>query len=544
MKTRPFRFGILIFIFSLSAVFNSCDHSYLDIDEIDDYTYSPVFSFPLIHTTLGVDNIFDLYDAQSIEISDDDLVTLVYRGQAYSLEAAELFKIGNQQSDFIFHFMPSKTTPDTKSEVFETFPFIYDGDERIDVIEFKSGVLGINIQADELIQDGYELSITVSIPNSSDDFGKMFSEKFLLQDTPVEFDIDGYTVEFETNDQGDNYFDINYLIEIESHGQPDNAPYDLNFSQSLNNITYFELVGYFDNFDFFVGTENINLGLYSESVLSAIFFKSPYIVLIAENSLGTPLDIHFDRFYFNNNDNDTVQIEGLGFDEVNPWRIFSPDIIGETATTYFEVNRDNINLDELLEISPTSASYHVRGELNPDSDASQHNFLKHNSQFNVDVEVNLPLWGNVERYVFQDTLGFELEGMGEAFNSMEFKFYVENGFPVNLSLQAYFLDKNDVKLDSLFNDKHVKMFQAAKVDENGSVTGITSKSTSILLSPEKFDNINNTKNILLSFSFNTKQEASGDTKDKSDPFSVRIYNDQQVDVKMGVKAKISYVNEF
>ena len=558
MKTKPTIVESILIVFAVifSSLFYSCDHSYLDIDDIEDYTYSPVVAFPLIYSSLTMDDIIEAYESTSVEVDDDNLVILVYRGQVYSLEASELFAINNQSSDASYTFMPSKHQYGTKDVFNNTFPFIYDGEERVDFIEFRNGMFGIDITADELVLDGYELRFIVSIPSSDDGFGNEFSEEFLLNETPVEFDLTGYSIEFETDGEGNNYFNVDYAIIIETHGQPDNAPYEIEFAQTLNDVLYEELIGYIDNFDFVVGDENINLGIFSEGILSKVFFKDPFIDVLAENSLGIPLDIHFDRFNFYNDESDTVHVEGFAFDDNNPWRISSPANIGESAISSIRFDRDNINLDDLLEISPKTASYDVRGEANPEPDPGDLNFLRHDSQFHIDVDVNLPLWGNVERYVFQDTLDFSLkeifedngeengEDPGNNIEWMEFKFFIENSFPINLKLQAYFLDHQDQKIDSLFTQEYAELIESALVDYNGDVIEVTFKETIINVTEEKMGNLENAEKILLSFNIRTKQSSSGSSKDNGDPFSVRILDEHYVDVQLGVKAKLSHTIEF
>ncbi len=543
-KYRLFKAFFLTFFIASAPFFHSCDYSYLDIlDEDVHYTYEPTYALPVVKSVITINDLFDVDEEPTIVIQDDNLIKLVYCGRVYSLRAEDLFYIESLESDFSYSYSP----PSKSDNVSETFQFYFDmaGQVRIDEFKFRSGQLEIDISADELINDGYELAFAVNIQNSDDGFGNEFSEEFLLQNTPVEFDLDGYTFVFEEDDEG-NYLNIDYTISVVTHGEH-NPPYDLVFTKTIKDndaIQYEHIIGYLDNFDFSVGTDTIELGIYKESTLSEIFFKEPYMDVFAENSIGLPLDIHFDRFIFYNDEGDTTNVGGHGFHDNNPWRINYPSVMGQTEMTDITLDRNNTNLDDLLAISPIEAKYEVRGETNPDQDTGISNFIRYDSRFDIDVEINLPLHGNVQNYRFLDTLEFSMKEheAGEIIEWIELKFVIDNGFPIDLAMQAYFLDENDNVLAGLFED-YEEIFKAAKVDTEGKVTEETREETIIFVEHDKIDEVADAEYIVVSFSAATQQE-SNPPKGSGDPFSVKIYDYYTVGVQLGTRVKLSADLEF
>jgi len=535
-------FFLTIVIVSVS-LFNSCDYSYLDIfDEDIDYTYEPTFAFPVVKADLTINDIFDLEEVSSIVVEDDRLIKLVYKGRVYSVEAKDLFYFDELESFFTYHYTPpSKST--LSAETFQ-FYFDLDGQSRIDELKFASGQLEIDVSADELVQDGYDLKFEMSVAGSDDGSENEFSVEFLLQDTPVDFDLAGYTFEFGEDEAG-NYLNIDYTISVETYGTPINAPYEIGFTKTIKNdhgdyVEYEYITGYIDNFDFSVGSDTIDLGVYKESIISNVFFKEPYMEIFAENSMGFPLDIHFDKFCFYNDDGDTLDVGGHGFENNNPWRVNYPSIsmMGQSVITDEMLDRDNTNIDDLLAINPLEVKYRVRGEANPDQDTGITNFIEHNSQFNVDVEINLPLYGNLQKYKFQDTLDFPLpEEDAENIDWLELKFVMDNGFPVDLSLQAYALDGENNLITALFDD-YEKILESGKVDVEGKVTEKTRKETIIFIDRDKFEEISDAEYLVVSFGIMTKQE-SNSSKSSGDPFSVKIYDHYTIGVQMGVRVKLA-----
>ncbi len=529
---QHFSVSVVILAIFFTAMFNSCDYSYLDMNEDNtEGTFGPTYALPLIKSNLSIDDMIDLDETESVEVGDaklgdDKIIKLIYNGRIYSVDAKELFTIDDLHSQFSYSYTP----PSAKS-VSETFKFYVDleGEERIDEISFIEGKMSVNIEADNLINDGYELLFDISVPGSG------FSEEFLLQDTPKEFDLDGYTFDFKQDDQG-TYLEIDYIISVEEEGTPENSPYDMVFNKNINSDKY-EIKGYFDNFDFSIGSDTISLGIFNESVLSEIFFKEPYVNIFANNSMGLPLSIHFDVFHFYNKEKDTIDISGPGFENNNPWKIDYPVIIGDSAMTEAELNRQNSNMDDILEISPHKSAYKISGETNPDQDPEIDNFIRHDSNFNIDVEVNLPLYGSINKYVFQDTLDFSIgeidNDIDDQIEWIELKFNIGNGFPLNLALQAHFLDENDEKIDDVYLfDDYEDIFKSAKVGADGVVVEKTHEEKKILIEHDKVDEIEDAESIVVSFRISSAHE-------NNNAKVVKIYEDYTIDVRLGTRIKLA-----
>src|SRR5690606_25412531 len=108
----------------------------------------------------------------------------------------------------------------------------------------------------------------------------------------------------------------------------------------------------------------------------------------------------------------------------------------------------------------------------------------------------------------------------------EFKLVVDNAIPLDVEVQAYFLDASNNVIDSLL-DAPQRIVGAAPVDSQGEPTGVTRKITFAPFAEARFQKIKTSATrILLNTAFSTLN--NGNT-------SVKIYSSQDVKIKMGVK---------
>ncbi|MGC9343925.1 MAG: hypothetical protein ACP5E3_14570, partial [Bacteroidales bacterium] len=141
-----------------------------------------------------------------------------------------------------------------------------------------------------------------------------------------------------------------------------------------------------------------------------------------------------------------------------PFRVAAPTLenLGDTVRTHFEINKDDSNIDEAMETSPSEINYAVSANANPDGPGT-YNFLTDTSNLEVGFEVTLPIWIKAEGWSLEDTADFDFqeEFGGDAVDIIDYlRFTMDamNYLPMQMNMQMYFADENYVILDSLFTD--------------------------------------------------------------------------------------------
>ncbi|MFW5726194.1 MAG: hypothetical protein ACOCX0_07080, partial [Bacteroidota bacterium] len=141
---------VLLFLMFLPPLWiSSCDYSYWDeMENIQDYTYDPVFAIPLVDASISIDDLFEIGELDQINVDEENLITLVYKGEVFSLSASDLFHINDQVQDVSFTGIDpvagGSVTLDPK-----VFLISFDNSEILSYISFLEGNFAVTIQADE-----------------------------------------------------------------------------------------------------------------------------------------------------------------------------------------------------------------------------------------------------------------------------------------------------------------------------------------------------------------------------------------------------------
>ena len=114
--------------------------------------------------------------------------------------------------------------------------------------------------------------------------------------------------------------------------------------------------------------------------------------------------------------------------------------------TTIELIKENCNIDQFLEIAPTTLSYHVKGRTDPAVTGRDH-FILDTSKFSLAMEFLLPLDLKTTGYVLEDTLEFEIgeNGVDTAIIKFaEVTLSTVNELPLDLETQVYMLNSSHV----------------------------------------------------------------------------------------------------
>ncbi len=128
-----------------------------------------------------------------------------------------------------------------------------------------------------------------------------------------------------------------------------------------------------------------------------------------------------------------------------------------------------------------------------------------------------------------DTTDFSFAGDEMAADAVngKMKIFIENQFPIQQSMQAYFMDSLMNVVDSLFNQPFV--IASANVDGQGYSIDKPLSTNEILLNPQKFDNLKKAKFLMAKAKFeNINNTVSVTRMRRSDQFDIQVVGDLQL----------------
>jgi len=154
----------------------------------------------------------------------------------------------------------------------------------------------------------------------------------------------------------------------------------------------------------------------------------------------------------------------------------SPAEAGQLTSTLLRLDADNSNLVQAVSGIPNDLRYAFTLQGNPNGNANATNHLTDDPRLQLDIEAELPLFLRAKDLEVADTLEYSFDETVEQdlVEEVEFKLITNNGFPVSVEVQAYFLDGTEQVVDSLFSEGPAGV-EAAEVDAEGNVVSKTPK---------------------------------------------------------------------
>lgn len=508
----------------------SCDYSYIDeLDNIQDYTYDPVVALPLVSASVSLDDLVDVGEFSEIDVDEENMITMVYKGQIFSVPASHLFSIGDQSQTISYdNIVPADSGEITLPP--KVFLMTFENDEILTYISFLEGLFTVSAQADQLAEDGYTLESNFRILNSFNSQELPVSGTVSLNN-PAEVDLANSRIEF---DNEANFFLVEYQLTISGNGTPDNAPYTVEFSQQLSNVKYDLIKGYIDQISFPVGNTSVALNLFNNAHFSNMLFEAPSIEFIMSNSFGAEIDLFVNEFYATTIDEEEIPITGPAIEI--PWGVNASETPDDPVMTTVKVlDKSNTNLFGITEQSPKELYYEVNGLINPE-DNQQTNWIKHDSNLTIDMEVKLPLWGIINVFELRDTTDISVNDLPDEMEWVELKMNFSNGFPLNAQLNLILLDENNNPIDTLFPGQD-NLLNAAPVDPATSIAPEPAITSLVeRLDNKKVDNLRKSTKLLI--------EARLNSYDHENETSVKILDTYRIGIDLGIRGQVKHVVEF
>lgn len=489
-------------------------------DEIDKVEYGAEYAIPLINAQISINELLEDFEENStLFVDPDGTLRFLYRGNVISQNSDEVFAPFYETLEtfsIIPLFSPDQSLPLYDQSGLEI--------QRIDVKEgqfiyyFRNPHperVEVTITLPQVTKDGEPLTFTSSIPAYSGEGDEPFTTNLFAA-----ADISDY----EVNPDATGNIQITYFAQGMDTGEPLLLP---SAYVSFQDILFAYAEGFFANQLYPGGADVIEIDFFENWTQGEVYFAEPKVNFYVENSFGIPTQAIVKAFDVTTVRADVLSIESPLVEQGINFNYPSLEEIGQTKSTNFTFDKSNSNIDSLLGAGPVSIFYDVDILTSPGSETDEPGFITDSSFYRVNVEVELPLYGNAKNFIAQDTFTIDFSGYGDV-NAAEFKLVTDNDIPLAVDVQGYFRGERGIVLDSLFSQPE-RVAKAAPVDAEGFVTETTTHTAFADFANERFKPIKAAKELLIVASFST-------TNDGTVP--VRVLGNQTVDLRIGAKLRV------
>ena len=519
----------LFFITGIVTVLSSClKKDDYDFDRLAEASWNPNVSLPLVHSSMSISKILQLTDSGSTIVDSSNFITIVYKGNIYSVAGYEFLQFSNQSFALpIALAAPEINTLADAGSVTTSGTINYQIQNRdsahIDSMLLGQGTMAINISSQIRHGGSLHISMPTAMLNGipfSVDIPFSYNNQLPIE-VAANFDLAGY--DFNLSSAGSyNTLPINFSIRFDYSGNPTQSTEAFTLTTSFNDMTIKTAYGDFGSRRISVDDDSSRIELFNNAISGILTFADPKVEFLISNSFGIPMYSYFSSLYSHSAVNGDLNISGSGIPVPIP--VDMPTYVGETRNTSFYLDRNNSNIDVVMMDNPQYIGYSLVDSI---IGGSSSHFVQDSSRLKVDVRVELPLYGYANGFVIQDTLDFQLADI-EQLEWAKFRINITNGFPLDSKMQIYFADSSYNPLDSMISPPG-QIVNAGLVHP---VTGIvyhqTLKTTDEYFSKSRLQNIYNAQKLIIRAelnSFNT-------------PTLVKIYSDYGLDVKLGLQAQL------
>jgi hypothetical protein len=258
-----------------------------------------------------------------------------------------------------------------------------------------------------------------------------------------------------------------------------------------------------------------------------VYLPEPKITISVVNYWNIPTRFKFSEFnYYQENNSPAIPVSGS---LLSQWILIDQPLSPEIrAVTDIVLDSTNTNIDSVISALPHHLSFGADYETIPGGIYT----INSSTTDSVLVKVDVPLNMKATNLLFTDTIDFNLaDKIGQDtsnIDSLQLNLVFNNGFPIALSTQVYFLDSTYITLDSI-SDTKIEI-PGGKV-ANGLVTESTiTPVIKIPIDKERMKKIMDSKYLILSATFNTVNSNLNQT--------VKIYSNYTLGLKVGALVKL------
>jgi len=508
--------------------------------------WEPGFEGPLVYGNLSIEDMLTKFDSSGYLTTDSSNFLYFIFDTSETVYADDYIDIPDQ--DFIQVFFQSEVDipgsalgnigDSTTFIEIKNYEFERMGDERLDSIALKGGEIVIYVTSTikhtgiltiysdyiELNGERYEETIEISDPSGN------FS-------TTVRVPLAGSSLYLDNSNPDTTFLEMVYEFTLINSGADILSTEIVHITKVLQDLEFEAVYGYAGVYDsLIIDKEVIEFSSMPEDFIGRIQLADPQIHLRVGNSFGVPFGIELLDLEARFKD---ASMTPINLDpDVNPIIIDAPTIdqVGQTILSHTAIDSNNSNINEIASTDLTGLQFSVNALGNPTG--FMNNFILDTSHLDVNVEVVIPMHLRAEGLEMGETFDFEIGGdegfSRESIKSFMFQLETENGLPLEVSTQVYFMDSDENYLDSLFNEQNWNILPSGVIDDDGKVILTTYNKVEVPLTETQIDNVFISEKIMIKILVETTEQGTRD---------IKFYSTNTLGFKLGARAEVSVTSD-
>lgn len=280
-----------------------------------------------------------------------------------------------------------------------------------------------------------------------------------------------------------------------------------------------------------LASQVFELGLNKLISEGEFYLADPKVTITIKNYWDIPAQFKFaDFYYYEEPESAGIPVTGSFIDWIQINKPVAPEAY---AITNIVLDKTTSNIDEIISALPHHLSFGADFETITTPPVSYD--VPSGSIDSVSMKVEMPLDLRIANLLLRDTIDFNLgNDLGSdtsMIESFEFSLILQNGFPIEIGTQVYFVDENYSILDSISTN----LLQVASgIVTAGKVSQSTESIIKIQIDKNRLSNLLNSSYLIPKIIFNTTGTASNET--------VKFYDNYEVGLKLGALINLKLKN--
>jgi hypothetical protein len=423
------------------------------------------------------------FDADLFTIESSDIIELFNYNQVYNLDAIEL------------GLTPlSSFSGELEIEKSIDIALPLTNGMEINQLNFKNGTM--TITSSTTLQHDLELHLSfIDLSLNNQTINRTIELEYggaSSMEGSTQIDLSSVIADFTAGGTGLNSIRVEAEIEIEGTNQPiiGDEFISLNFEITDQDFTYMD--GYFGQTVLSSLKDSILMSIFNDPLQGNFVLTNPEITFNINNSFGIPVALNLVDLRTSTLTGEQTILSGFP----SSISIAAPATNGQSENTSFVLDADNTtNLSSIISAEPKQFIYSVNAEINPNGNTGL-NYIDESNRLEVSAAINIPIEGYANDVIMTDTIDFTFSQNVNNVEGVTFRLDLTNGFPIDASMHAIFVDENYNPLFSLLDDAG-QLISGAPVNSEGIAVGTESKLTSVAVNSSKLNLLKDVRHILI-----------------------------------------------
>ena len=512
----------------------ACNLDSIELDKVKGPSLNNTFAINLGNIKYSVSELVESLEDDQLEVSEgsDLLLSFIYRDTTRFTDIADFIDINNVSNEVNFApfdvdlpAIPTENVVTLPTELFE-FEFNPEGGQRVDSTFFKEGMLTYMVTSDFGVRIAY--SFTIDDVQDQDGNPVVFAGTLTetQRSSTQQISLEGFkNVASRVGDANVFTSSIDLTFTVPA-GTAISAGDEINVSLVFENPEFSAVFGDFGTDPIDVQEDTTEIAVFDEFNEGGLFLNDPSIELEFENKFGVELGIDLQGVKSVDGNDVSIDLSGDVVDNLQFIDAPNNSQLGEEVTSSFTINKDNSNIDELLNSSPEQLVFSVAAVPNPAGSDNLNNYLFDSSYMEIRSTIAIPLDFRMDGFSrdFEIAVpGSDLEGA----DSLQLNVRVVNEIPFNGTLDLSFRNEDG---EELYQLPDIGVIESPNIGSDGRTVEASESISAIKLDADGIDAFLKTTDIIATMNIFTFESELGT--------SVKIFSDYQLDIFLTAEGRV------